>query len=150
MFHIPVQRFEYKLSDFQDYKVLKKNSVDNLRYTGSPGLAMEILSDSTQYFFHDIEREALDDVEAYARQKGLQKRISTYHCDSIRSFMANDYLVDENDFIFIDPYNPFDTNETGCNFFNVFQKAITAWSKTLLANLIIPIGLTRLCARLGS
>ena len=51
------------------YKVLKKNGIDNLRYTGSPGLAMEILSDGARYFFHDIEREALDDVEAFAKRK---------------------------------------------------------------------------------
>jgi 23S rRNA (adenine2030-N6)-methyltransferase len=114
------------------YEVLKKNGIDNLHYTGSPGLAMEILSDKARYYFHDIEREALDDVEAFALHKGLHEYVKTFCGDSIRAFIDKDYLVDENDFIFLDPYTPFDLNEIGFNFFEIFIKAITSRSKTLL------------------
>ena len=113
-------------------KLLKMNGIDNLRYTGSPGLALEILSDRAQYFFHDLERKALDDVEAYALRKGLQKQIRTFCGDSIGTFLAKEYLVGESDFAFLDPYCPFDQNESGFNFFDVFAKAMNAKSKTLL------------------
>jgi 23S rRNA (adenine2030-N6)-methyltransferase len=114
------------------YMVLKKNGIDNLRYTGSPGLAMEILSNNARYFFHDIEREALDDVEAFAKRKGLQDNVKIFCGDSIRAFMDKDYLIDDSDFIFLDPYMPFDINEIGLNFFDIFIKAITAQAKTIL------------------
>jgi len=114
------------------YVTLKKNGIDNYRYTGSPGLAMEILSYKARYFFHDLEQEALSDVEAFARQKGLHEYIKTFCGDSIRALMDTDYLIDKNDFIFLDPYTPFDNNETGFNFFDVFDKVVSAKSKTLL------------------
>jgi len=114
------------------YKILIKNGINNLRYTGSPGLAMNILSDKAHYFFHDIEREALDDVEAYAQQKGLSKNLTTFCDNSILTFLNNEYIINESDFIFLDPYTPFDKNEMGFNFFDIFSKAVTAKSKVLL------------------
>ena len=114
------------------YAVLKKNNIDSLRYTGSPGLAMEILSDKAQYFFHDLEQEALDDVEAFSIGKGLQEHLKVFCGDSIRAFLNKDYLIGEDDFIFFDPYSPFDKNDADFNFFDIFEKAITARAKTLL------------------
>jgi len=114
------------------YAALKKNGIDNNRYTGSPGLAMEILSDKARYFFHDLEQEALNDVEAFALQRGLHEYVETFCGDSIRAFMDKDYLIDENDFVFFDPYTPFDKNDIGFNFFDIFDKAISAKSKTLV------------------
>ena len=114
------------------FKVLKRNGIDSLRYTGSPGLAMEVLSDKAQYVFHDIEREALNDVEAYAYNRGLKNKIKTFFGDSIRAFKNDNYLINENDFIFLDPYTPFDANEIGFSFFDTFLKAIKSKSKTLL------------------
>jgi hypothetical protein len=54
---------------------LKRNGIDDFRYTGSPGLAMEILSDAAQYYFHDIEQEALDDIRAFALRKRLLEHV---------------------------------------------------------------------------
>ncbi|MCL1999819.1 MAG: hypothetical protein FWG74_00150 [Planctomycetes bacterium] len=113
-------------------RVLKRNGIDYLCYTGSPGLAMEILSGQARYFFHDMEREALDDVEVFAQRKGLRGCVKTFCGDSISAFKDENYLVDGKDFIFIDPYAPFDKNETGHDFFDVFVKAIAAGSRTLL------------------
>jgi len=123
----------YEFMNSEYYSVLKKNGIDDYRYTGSPGLALEILSDKARYFFHDLEQEALNDVEAFARRKGLQEYVKTVCGDSVLAFMDKDYLIDENDFIFLDPYTPFDISEiAGFNFFDIFKKAITARSKTLM------------------
>jgi len=112
--------------------ILKKNGIDGFHYTGSPGLAMETLLDKARYFFHDIEQEALDDIEAFAGRKGLRGYTKTYCGDSIRAFLDEKYLVDENDFLFLDPYSPLDKNGMGASFFDIFDKSIAAKSKTLM------------------
>ena len=115
------------------YSTLKKNGIDDFHYTGSPGLAMEILSDKARYFYHDLEQEALNDVESFALRKGLHEYVKTTCGDSVAAFMDKDYLIDENDFIFLDPYTPFDISEIpDFDFFDIFKKAITAKSKTML------------------
>ncbi|MCL2546810.1 MAG: hypothetical protein FWE06_06405 [Oscillospiraceae bacterium] len=113
-------------------KILKANGMGNLRYTGSPGLAMETLSNKANYFFHDLEQEALNDVKIFAQYKELQNHVKTICGDSINAFLNNDYVIDCNDFIFFDPYCPFDKNEKGYNFFDIFTKAIISKSKILL------------------
>jgi len=115
------------------YQTLKKNGIDNYRYTGSPGLAMNILTDTATYYFHDLEQEALDNVDAFALRSGLSEHVQTFCGDSILAFMSKDYVIDENDFIFLDPYTPFAMGETvDFNFFDIFKKAVTAKSKTLM------------------
>ena len=127
---LKIKNDEFISSEY--YRTLKKNGIDILRYTGSPGLAMEILSNNARFFLHDIEQEALDDVEAYAKHKGIQDSVKTYCGDSIQAFIDEDYLIGEDDFIFLDPYTPFDTNVAGHDFFDIFNKAVTAGSKALL------------------
>jgi len=123
--------FEFANSVY--HKTLKKNGIDYFRYKGSPGLAMEILSSETSYFFHDLEQEALDDVEIFAQRKGLCDNVKTFCGDSVCAFLDVDYFIDEDDFIFIDPYTPFDVSQiSGFNFFNVFDKSISANAKTLM------------------
>ena len=114
------------------YHVLKRNGIDNLRYTGSPGLAMEVLSNRAQYYFHDIEREALEDVEAFAQEKGLSDFVKTICGDSICAFTDNNYVFGKDDFLFLDPYTPFDVNDINLSFFDIFTKGIARRSKTLL------------------
>ena len=47
--------------------------------------------------------------------------------------MDKDYHIDGDDFVFLDPYTPFDISEiAGFNFFDIFKKAISAKSKTML------------------
>jgi len=120
----------FKNSEY--YMTLKRNGIDNYRYTGSPGLAMEILSDKATYFFHDLEKEALNDVEAFAGRKGLGKYVKTFCGDSVSAFMDENCIIGEDDFIFLDPYSPFDIGLNGLNFFDVFNKAVAAKSKVLL------------------
>ena len=118
--------------DSKYINVLYKNGIDKMHYTGSPGLAMEILSNRANYFFHDIEIDALKDVEEYANTKGLQNNVQTFCGDSIKRFLSDDYKLKEDDFVFLDPYSPFDKNEDGKNFFDVFEKVIIHKSKALL------------------
>jgi len=115
------------------YQTLKKNGIDDSRYTGSPALAMDILLDKAQYYFHDLEQEALDDVEGFALRSGLSENVETFCGDSICAFMNKDYVLDKNDFVFLDPYTPFAISDTiDFNFFDIFKKVVTAKSKTLM------------------
>jgi len=94
---------------------------------------MEILGDKAKYFFHDLEQEALNDVEAFALRKGLHEHVITFCGDSVLAFMDKDYHIDGDDFVFLDPYTPFDISEIASfNFFDIFKKAISAESKTML------------------
>jgi len=111
-------------------KALRKNGIEQMYYTGSPGLAMSILGNSANYFFHDLEREALDSVAAFASERSLKAEI--FHGDSICAFLDDGYQLNENDFVFLDPYSPLDNNEQDFNFFDIFDKAIRASSKTLM------------------
>ena len=113
-------------------RILKENGIDEMRYTGSPGLAMGVLGDKSTYFFHDIEAEALEDINRYALSKGLKSNVQTFCGDSVQTFLSEQYHIDENDFLFIDPYSPFDNNESGNKFFDVFEKSLICKSKTLL------------------
>jgi len=112
------------------YQALYTNGIEQMHYIGSPGLAMSILGDSANYYFHDLEREALDSVAAFASERGLQAK--TFCGDSINAFLDVNYTLNNDDFVFIDPYSPLDNNEQGLNFFDIFDKAIRANSKALM------------------
>lgn len=112
-------------------RLLRRNGIASGHYTGSPGLAMSLLGNTAGYHFHDIEEEALACVAAYARRAGLASQVHIHHGDSVQGFLG-DYLLGRDDFVFIDPYSPFDANAQGNNFFDVFEKAVSSGAKTLL------------------
>ena len=120
------------LQDSKYIETLKKNGIDQGRYTGSPGLAMDILADGAKYYFHDIEPEAIRDVLSVAKKRGLEHRAHAFCTDSVQAFLSETYKLDQDDFVFLDPYEPFDSNEQGNSFFDIFEKALRAGSKTLL------------------
>jgi len=113
-------------------EALKRNGIAHKHYTGSPGLAMDILSDRATYFFHDIESGALSDVRSDAEKRGLASRVKTFCGDSIRAFLKDDYLLSKDDFVFLDPYTPFDDDAEGFKFFDVFEKSVSSGAMTLL------------------
>ena len=123
---------EKALYDCRYFSVLRSNGIWDKQYTGSPGLAMSILFDKSDYFFHDIESGALSDIMLSAQRKGVESRVKTFCGDSIQAFMKKEYMLNEEDFVFIDPYTPFDKNADGFHFFDVFEKAISCDSMTLL------------------
>lgn len=120
------------LKDSIYFENLRKNGIETGYYTGSPGLSMDILLDKSNYYFHDIERDAFNDVILGARNRGLDSCVKTFCGDSIQALMNKEYILDKNDFVFLDPYTPFDKNAEGHNYFDVLEKAISAGSMTLL------------------
>ncbi|NLV50671.1 MAG: hypothetical protein GXY20_08270 [Clostridiales bacterium] len=123
---------EKALKDSRYFEILKRNGIDNKYYTGSPGLAMDILSDKSNYYFHDIEFDALSDVILGAKKRGLEACVKTFCGDSVQAFLNKEYILDKNDFVFLDPYTPFDNNVEGFKFFDIFEKSISVGAMTLL------------------
>ena len=121
-----------KLDDCDYLRVQKENGIDNLHYTGSPGLAIGVLQSNAIYYFHDIEREALEDIARFSEIRGLERHVNAYCGDSIQAFLCDDHVLDEDDFVHVDPYTLFDNNELGNSFFDVFEKAVASKAKTML------------------
>jgi 23S rRNA A2030 N6-methylase RlmJ len=117
-------------------KILDKiDFINNRRYYGSPALAMTILKNKdTMFYFHDIEKAALDNITEFSIKLDIQDRAKTICGDSITSFLCEQpgYGFNQNDLIFIDPYSPFDSNESGKSFFDIFNKAYGSLSQTIL------------------
>ena len=112
--------------------ILREKGIGEMNYLGSPGLSMETLCDSADYFFHDLDIDAIECIKNYASQNNLLHKVTTFCGDSISALLKNSYQVNKNDFIFIDPYCPFDKNTEGDDFFDVFEKTLTCKSKVLL------------------
>jgi len=105
----------------------------NNGYFGSPALAMTILQkEDTRFCFHDIEKEPLDDIRRFARKLNLPGRVFTCQGDSISAYLHTDYGLNRDDFIFIDPYQPFDCNKARETFFDLFELALKKHARTLL------------------
>lgn len=92
------------------------------RYRGSPALAMHFFSThGTRFLFHDMEQDALDNISAYAKKLGIPDRVETRLGDSIEALLNPELQLGTNDFVFIDPYTPFD-GKGRHTFFDVFDK----------------------------
>ena len=101
--------------------MLSFNEKEIKRYLGSPGLAMTILKDIVnQYIFCDIEEEPLDEINRFADNLGIGNKVKTIHGDSIDFGFRFIPELNYDDFVFLDPYWPFDENETGYSFFDLF------------------------------
>jgi len=102
-------------------------------YLGSPGLAMTILhNNKVNFFFHDIEKEPLDNIIKFSYKLNIQDKVSIVCGDSIEFFLRDEYCLYPNDFIFLDPYMLFEINTSGNNFFDVFSKTCKNGVKTFL------------------
>jgi 23S rRNA (adenine2030-N6)-methyltransferase len=115
-------------------KILERIDLQNEhKYYGSPALAMTVLSENdVSFYFHDIEKEPLNEIENFSEHSNLQNKVITLCGDSISVFLKDIYFFNQNDFIFIDPYTPFNNNELGNNFFDVFNKAYKSQAKVML------------------
>lgn len=121
-----------RLSNSAYIKLMDANNLEQkMLYLGSPGQAMTLLGENVEYFFHDLEQEALDDVYKFAITNNIQSIVKTRCVDSITAFLHSDYVFNNDDFVFLDPYSPFDANEKGDNFLAVFEKVIQSNAKTL-------------------
>ncbi len=62
----------------------------------------------------------------------MKERTSVCCGDSINTFLQESYRFNRDDFIFIDPYTPFNCNESGKTFLDVFAKAYYSIAMTFL------------------
>jgi 23S rRNA (adenine2030-N6)-methyltransferase len=91
------------------------------RYLGSPGLSMTILKDiAYQYIYCDLEPEPLAEIHEFAKALGIGNYVKTFQGDSIDYGSRLVPELTEDDFVFLDPYGPFDQNKEGCSFFDLF------------------------------
>ncbi len=134
IYNVYDQTKKYHLENSDYLKILKNiDFSNNDTYLGSPAIAMTILRNSdTCFYFHDIEKDSLDNITSFSEKLKLSDRVTTILGDSISAFMQNKYSFSNSDFVFIDPYQPFDCNDAGISFFDVFIKAYHSNAKTML------------------
>lgn len=133
VFHLLKNGKVVGLRDSLYFKILEKLDTNATNhYLGSPGLSMTCLqSICDNYFFHDLENESLEDIVNFSKNINLLGKISTFCGDSISAFLSTEYCLSKDDFVFLDPYSPFDNNINGYNFFDVFVKAAKNHAKTV-------------------
>jgi 23S rRNA (adenine2030-N6)-methyltransferase len=106
--------------------LLRSYSADSglTRYLGSPGLAMTLLKERVeQYVFFDLDRDALANVDDYARDLNLSRRVITRIEDSLEGVHRLLGELSPDDFIHFDPYFAFEKNRNGRDYFDVFLEA---------------------------
>ncbi|WP_299092467.1 hypothetical protein [Bacteroides sp. MSB163] len=102
-------------------------------YLGSPALAMNILEkQASQYIFFDIEKDALENIELYARQIELETHIQTYHTDSLEGVIKLLPTLPKSSFLHIDPYEIDKKGISGISYLDILIKATQAGIKCLL------------------
>ncbi len=133
VFHLLSKASADLVNESRYFRILKGVDIKKSRiYFGSPAQAMTILSHEAEYFFHDIEEPPLKDIQDFAASIGLREKVTTVLGDSIAAFLDGGYLFTCGDLVLIDPYQPFDRNASGQNFFDVFIKAYRSNAKTIL------------------
>jgi len=106
---------------------------DLTRYLGSPGLAMTLMQKrAQQYTFFDLDRNALANVDDYARYLKLSRRVMTRNEDSLEGVHRLLGELSPSDFIHFDPYFAFEKNRYGRNYFDVFLEATRKKIKGML------------------
>ena len=129
-----------KLLDNQDLAFLLKASFRTLQryrakgnYLGSPALAMNTLAERTsQYLFFDIEKDALENIESYAKQVKLESHIQTCHTDSLEGVIKLLLSLSQSSFLHIDPYEIDKKGISGTTYLDVLIQATQADMKCLL------------------
>ena len=102
-------------------------------YLGSPALAMNILAERTsQYLLFDIEKDALENIESYAKQVKLESHIQTCHTDSLEGVIKLLPSLSQSSFLHIDPYEIDKKGISGTTYLDVLIQATQAGMKCLL------------------
>ena len=110
------------------------NPKNELRYYfGSPGLALLTLRFSSNTFlFFDIESAPLQQINEYAEQLQISKKIATVQTDATAKLLELLPQYDKDTFVFIDPYNAFETTASGKTFFELFLEVISKGNPSML------------------
>lgn len=115
------------------YYKLESIEMEKGNYLGSPALAMNILEKrASQYIFFDIEKDALENIELYARQIELETHIQTYHADSLERVIKLLPTLPKSSFLHIDPYEIDKKGISGISYLDILIKATQAGIKCLL------------------
>lgn len=115
------------------YYKLESIETEKGNYLGSPALAMNILEKrASQYIFFDIEKDALENIELYARQIELETHIQTYHADSLEGVIKLLPTLPKSSFLHIDPYEIDKKGISGISYLDILIKATQAGIKCLL------------------
>ncbi len=143
MTHTPEQQYGiyYFLEKAEEEKALKDSLYYKLEsaemakgnYLGSPALAMNVLKKHVQrWVFFDIEKCALENIVAYARQIGISATVQTYNADSLEGTIKLLPSLPESSFLHIDPYEIDKKGTLGYTYLDVLIKATQRGLKCLL------------------
>lgn len=122
-----------KLLKASAYYKLESKEIEEGYYLGSPALAMMLSQRQAQKFhFFDIEKEALEDVENYAKASAPDTRLQTYNIDSIAGVMRLLPSLPASSFIHIDPYEIDKKGNSGNTYLDVLVEATRLGMKCLL------------------
>ena len=122
----------YKLENSHYFK-LESEAMQKGCYYGSPALAMKVLgNNANKYYFFDLERKSLDNVDWFAKQEHLDSQIFIRKCDSTKGVMELLPTLPTTTFIHIDPYEIDKEGIAGQTYFDVFIRATQLGIKCLL------------------
>lgn len=103
------------------YYRLQQKALQESRYIGSPGLAMQILGHkASQYLFFDIQREALDHIGLYADSLGLASRTELRQEDSRAGLMNALPNLPPDGLVLVDPYFVDQPGPEGFDYLDVY------------------------------
>ena len=115
------------------YYQLESGEMAKGNYLGSPALAMNVLGKQAKRFvFFDLEKSALENVGAYAKQIGLSPFVEMHHADSSRGTIELLPSLPASSFIHIDPYEIDKKGDSGVTYLDVLIQATLLGMKCLL------------------
>lgn len=115
------------------YYQLENESMANGNYLGSPALAMKVLNNDIKgHLFFDLEKEALENIETFARHQAVTPPIRTFNCDSVDGVLKILPSLPKATFLHIDPYEIDKRNNNGHTYLDVLTSATKLGMKCLL------------------
>ncbi len=115
------------------YFNLESVEVKNNRYLGSPGLAMNILQNSTERFiFFDIEPDPLNNIRDFAERQQLSENVKLLNQDSVIGTYNLLPTLPQSTLIHIDPYEIDKPSKNGQTYFDLFVQATKQGLKCVL------------------
>ncbi len=115
------------------YYQLEKRAAEQGRYTGSPGLAMQLLNKTaSRFLFFDIEAAALDNIRRYAAGLKLDALTELRREDSRGGLMKVLPDLPGEAFVLIDPYYIDQPGPEGFDYLDVFAACVRRGLRTLL------------------
>ncbi len=107
------------------YLMMKNFNPGNITtYPGSSAIALNLLKNiDCIFYFYDIEKDSINNIEKYTKQSGLKKRSHFYITDSINGIHKQLDEFNDQTFIHFDPYDAFTPNSKGISYLDLFFEA---------------------------